>query len=262
MYTLERYGEPIFPLPRKVVKRGVMEELSLELHPPRLRGFILSRDPAANENASDPPHELTLSIYDTVRTLCNSLKESFEPESKLPYRIWKVDDGELETSVFPISRITSECELLEETDKSLEDALIQSGDAFVVEFKVENDWDVTVTSSKALLEPPPLSQPGFFDQFFQHKLPVTPKRNEYPDDSQRKITIPSSIKPSPYRPMTRTSRAPEPGTIGLGNMSGLHILFIELGLIQQTQGQHMFHEFRSPVSCARTRARRIFFECV
>ncbi|KAF9245254.1 hypothetical protein BU15DRAFT_85597 [Melanogaster broomeanus] len=202
------YGLAIYPLPRTVIPRGQFGEPSLELRPPRLKVLTL-----VDSGPIGPPHGyVTLSIKDTVRALSRELVASVSPHSSIPYRIWKIQPGEFEGSQFPASKLAAHgAELLNINDKTLEDALIEFDDPFVVEFQQGGRWiadqsSTTAPESASASVPPPLfsSDNDFFSRLGKNSTTTT--------RTQPRQT------PSPAPTAGSSKAVHEPGTLGLGNM--------------------------------------------
>ncbi|CCM00357.1 uncharacterized protein FIBRA_02387 [Fibroporia radiculosa] len=227
------YGQPHQSLPRKVVARGVQAELSLELHPLKIRMHILSADTASQPET--PPRYATVSsvasVTDLVTTLATSMSDLAATSS---WRAWKLaDDSRPLDSLYCTSTQLKErgATLVDPSTRSVEDALIQSGDSFVYEEESLTSWVVDantvsaqpVAASASTSEPittnstPPKvfgSDGDFFSQM-QAKLTSPAKTS---------LAAPSALKPSvTIKPTSATSSrykasSLEPGTLGLGNM--------------------------------------------
>ncbi|KAH7927348.1 cysteine proteinase [Leucogyrophana mollusca] len=208
------YGQPLHPLPRKVISRGILQEPVLELRPPRLKALTL-KDVKADLPLGPPPVFVTVSTKDSVKRLCKDLAAAVAPRPNAPYRIWKIEPAEFDGSQYPASKlISSGGELLEESDKTLEESLIEPDDPFVVEFQENGEWVVDASkvirsnSTNVTGVPPPLfsSENDFFSRL-GHNLTSLP-------NSQ---VTPTSFKS--YGFSKASSKAvQEPGTLGLGNM--------------------------------------------
>jgi ubiquitin carboxyl-terminal hydrolase 4/11/15 len=201
-----------------VVERGALKQTSLELRPPRLKALRLGQDANSKEMCFS---YLTLSSGDTIKALCAKLVEAVapDPEAKKSYRVWKIDNLEDDWAALEMTSSklqSSGGKLLEEFDKTLEEADVESNDAFVVEFKQPNGW--VVADSKPLPKPPitiagrpgvpaPLfkSNEGFFNRMGNNaSSSATSSFTKVSDDWKT--------------PMARKEKIVEPGTLGLGNM--------------------------------------------
>jgi len=85
---------------------------------------------------------VTVSITDTVRDLCSRLAAAVGSADKATpanaARIWKVEGREFNGSLYPSGRLHYDGpEILAPSDQTLEEAMIEPEDAFIVEF-VEN----------------------------------------------------------------------------------------------------------------------------
>ena len=227
-----RYGPPKFPLPRKVVERGIMKEPTLELRPPKFSVFLLS--PSSIPGQSTPPQEVTVSSTDTVTHAREAFAKAISTQkaAKGQYRVWRIPPQAKSTELlFPAERLrTSGATELGTSEATVEDEFVDSGEAFVVEFMDRNEWIVnpseftsqpngTLPQSTPPPPPPPTqpaplfnSSPDFFTQLQQKSPPAV------------STTAVSPFKPgavtSINKPSTsaRARTAQEPGTLGLGNM--------------------------------------------
>jgi ubiquitin carboxyl-terminal hydrolase 4/11 len=157
----------------------------------------------------------TVSSQDTVSHLIQSLAKAITTEpTTVPYRVWKVEPvGDAFNRVeFPATELSSsEAKLLDQSTQTVEDALLVSGDAFVVEFQEDNKWLVDAANLPVdrpiAPAPGPLfsSGTGFFDKIESSSV-FRPKDNNYRMDFSNSFTS------------TRLERKVEPGTLGLGNM--------------------------------------------
>ncbi|THV05573.1 UCH-domain-containing protein [Dendrothele bispora CBS 962.96] len=186
------YGEPPDPIPRQTIARGVQKnQVQLELYPPRFRVTRLS-----NQD-TEPPKTISLSTHDSVKTLSERLATAVNPSSSTPpppYRIWKVAEDD-----FSLARLDKdEKNILQSSDVTLEEAGIQSHDAFAVEFKSEDDkWLVDLAASA----PAPLFKSN--ESFFNRMSSFTSKSSSSLATTTATLTAKKLVKP---------------GTLGLGNM--------------------------------------------
>ncbi|EIW79313.1 cysteine proteinase [Coniophora puteana RWD-64-598 SS2] len=218
------YGQPVHPLPRKVIARGVLQEPTLELRPPRLKALIL-KNLESGDVAGPPPCYVTLSTKDSLKRLCRELITAVSPQVNAPYRVWKVDPAELSGSQIPVSKFSSyNPKLLEESDRSLEDSLIEPDDPFVVEFQENGAWlvDATQVTSSAADMPPPLfsSENDFFSRLGNRSSSSFGAGTQSTLLSSTKTFTPAKPSASTSTGFTRSLNKPiqMPGTLGLGNM--------------------------------------------
>ena len=214
-----------------MIARGILQEPSLELHPPRLKAFVLSKDFNLEVATGPPPRYVCLSCKDSVKTLCKSLADVFTTKSHLPYRVWKVEGGVFDGSEYPPSKLLpGGASALEENDTTLEDALIESEDSFVVEFKEGATWiiDIPQPSRSIILPsdiPPPLFSSGndFFSRLANNSSSSS-MRTSTTDTVLPKQTPSSStlLRPSVsisgFGSSNNRMNSQVPGTLGLGNM--------------------------------------------
>ncbi|KIJ65708.1 hypothetical protein HYDPIDRAFT_110858 [Hydnomerulius pinastri MD-312] len=226
------YGLATYPLPRSVIARGQFGEPSLELRPPRLKVLTLVDSKA--DGPIGPPHGyVTLSTKDTVKALSRELVASLSARSNIPYKIWKIHPGDYEGSQLPAPKLaTLEPELLEIDDRTLEDALIEFDDPFVVEFQNGGKW-ISDQPSSAISEPPTAVPPPLFssgEDFFsrlgnnsalvhstQQRRTPSPAPASGSGSSSAKAKD-SSVTPFKSFGFPKNKTALEPGTLGLGNM--------------------------------------------
>ncbi len=201
-------------------------EVALELQPPRLRVLRLAQTEVLPDLDAPSHPYVTLSTQDTIKTLCERLAIVVAPESPVPlpeYRVWKVEPSgddfnhpEYPLSEFNLNRGTR----VLPTEETLGDELIDTDDAFVVEFKRENGWlsDTPLKSNTTTVafepEPKPLfnSNDSFFNRMGNnHNMTVTTTKTRATVDDYYVSSLPS-------KPNGRVHRTVEPGTLGLGNM--------------------------------------------
>ncbi|KAG9312963.1 cysteine proteinase [Chiua virens] len=209
------YGPAIHPLPRSVIARGHLGEPSLELRPPRLK--VLTLVDSRSDGPDGPPHNyVILSTKDTVRKLSQELLTSVSPRTDVTYRIWKIQPGEYPGSLFPASKLAAQgAELLEINDKTLEDALIEFDDPFVVEFLQDGKWlsdqmsTAPAPAASTPYVPPPLFGTG--EDFFTRPFTRT---------SAGSSTKAHDSQVAPFKSFgfSKNRLLQEPGTLGLGNM--------------------------------------------
>lgn len=222
MHLLDRYGTPVHPLPRLVIARGASKLPALELRPLRLRVFRVVKSMSGVPHTSHP--FLTISAGETLSKLCAELAKlsSEDGEPCTPYRIWKAGEGfEDERGIEVAASKVPSCDakIVEEGDKTLEEAGVESDDAFIVEFKQPEGWIVevpkSVQKSAAIEGPRPLfnSNEGFFNKMSTNFTPSTSVNLYGGLGSSSKL--PSTSLALTNKPIGKTL---EPGTLGLGNM--------------------------------------------
>ncbi|KAJ7464605.1 hypothetical protein FB451DRAFT_1094421 [Mycena latifolia] len=221
------YGEPKFPLPRSVILRGEQKEPTVELYPLRLTVMRMTRNRSTDE--TDPP-SITISCMESVLSLTDVLAKKMRPVGVAesgPFRVWKVNTpppAGFSSEEFSVEDMTTaQCEIVDGTSKSLEEAGFMHGDNFIVEFK-ETLAGWLVESPVELL--PPL----------ETAASIVPDAPLFPSDqgffarlgNQRPSSQRSSSPRNTSSPFTSFTRGPltgsssnktlEPGTLGLGNM--------------------------------------------
>jgi ubiquitin carboxyl-terminal hydrolase 4/11 len=200
-------------LPRRAIARGRNQEISVELHPPRLRVIRLtSRPPSLDwklkswEPVSHPI--LDVSTQTTIHEMCREFATATASGQTPvgPYRVWKVKT-EFDYPELPYEIMKKgEPKLIESSDKTIEEEGIQDEDSFTVEFKEGDDWIVDTND----FEPPPLfGGASFFDKFGSSSSSVTSVKPAA-QGTGRKINNLFGNKDK--------EKALEPGILGLGNM--------------------------------------------
>lgn len=207
-----------------------MNEPSVESMPPRLKVYILVSDdvPATSQE----PVIVTMSLKDTVQKLVSSFTRAVRTsDTERPTRIWRLDDSDYPTLEFPVSKLKEGGNLLDvDGRQALDEAMIDSGDAFAVEFQTEQGWLVSDTESQTLVSGASTPQSSasaapattklfgtgasFFDQL---QAKSSPSGSELVKSGSTILKPPASIKSSFT---TRASKSPQidPGTLGLINM--------------------------------------------
>jgi len=210
----------------------------LELRPPSLKVLVL-KDLGADGEITGLSHPyVTVSIRDTMKTLCKALVSAVTPRINIPYRIWKIECGDFPGSQFPTSKLASSgAELVEETDKTVEENMIQPDDPFVVEFQENGSWIVDASQivpppppsihAPPPGVPPPLFGPGsdFFANLNNNRTSFSSIQSPSPlQHSSSSKANESSVVPFKSG-FSKTGRktVQEPGTLGLGNMYALKL---------------------------------------
>ena len=256
-----------------MIARGQHGEPSLELRPPRLKALVLVD--SQSDAPMGPPHSyVTLSTKDTVSALSKELVASVSARSNAPHRIWKIQPGEYPGSQFPASKLAAHAaELLEINDKTIEDALIEFDDPFVVEFQQDGKWladqTPTVPASTVPSVPPPLfsSENDFFSRLGKASATtsvsqVQPRQVPSPAPSAASSAKAQDSQLAPFKSFgfSKNRVSQEPGTLGLGNMYACPIiLFPDLTLVHR--GNTCF--MNSALQClAHTKELTDYFLCM
>ncbi|KDQ61690.1 hypothetical protein JAAARDRAFT_123860 [Jaapia argillacea MUCL 33604] len=240
------YGPPKFPLPRQVILRGYHKEPYLELHPLHLRVLLIIEGHLDSEQvyADSEPTYITISESATVIALRQELAKSVATGHRIshPFRTWRWVDGspagdEDDGSIMTVDEFDShQMQLLEPSEITAAEALVQSGDVFLVEFREEGEWLIdennhgpqstrATAAAKANSNPimnalsggqssnlpqPIFGQNGdFFSSFGQLGRPFTIPASS---GSNEITQLPRLVASTSYK------SSQEPGTLGLGNM--------------------------------------------
>lgn len=225
-----RYGEPIHPLPRRVIERGTLKQVSIELRPPSFKALRLE---ASASNLPRPYPSITVSLGETVKYLNAQLATAVTPvpEAQLPaYRVWKINPYDEWNSIEISSSMlkSSYGIIFNDSEKTLEEEGLQSDDCFVVEFKQGESWienldpvipspPSTVAGRPTLAAPLFNSSEGFFNRM---NINRTNKSNTTASTSVTKIDDRSDSL-LPYwktQASQKVIKAIDPGILGLGNM--------------------------------------------
>jgi ubiquitin carboxyl-terminal hydrolase 4/11 len=224
--SIRRYGEPEHTLLRQVIPRGISKEPAIELFPPCFRVYRLVDDSFAFVSLDSPDLYVKSSEAQLVKDLLPIAALTADPSTSAGYRVWKVQLPKPEGgSEFPKRKFVElGAELVEPSDKTLSDSLIDSEHSFVVEFNKYGSWIVDVPPAKALhgngadassssthFAPPPLFGQGDFFGRMEQSRPPSLNSNGVPSSS-------ALLKPATFTPNIRKKPAQTPGTLGLGNM--------------------------------------------
>ncbi|KAJ7108872.1 hypothetical protein C8R43DRAFT_1243488 [Mycena crocata] len=216
------YGAPKYPLPRKVILRGEQKEPTVELYPLRMSVMRMARTRSVEE--TDSPASITISCSETVSLLTTVLANRIRPlgvPDTTPWRVWKANappsEGFSSEDFLVDDFSTYECENVDGSAQTLEEAGFMQGDNFVVEFKAPlTGWLVETAD----LQPPPLetaptlvpdaplfpSNEGFFARMGGTQRSASPKTSSPFGTFNRGSAL------------TSLNKTLEPGTLGLGNM--------------------------------------------
>ncbi|KAF8637637.1 hypothetical protein AX17_002705 [Amanita inopinata Kibby_2008] len=217
------YGIPPHSLPRQIIARGALKQASLELHPPHFR--VARLDPEGERNSNvDQSSLVVISSGESVATLHAKLADAVVPNSpnRPVFRIWSLTSVE---GSFDLNQITAQsildakARLLESSTKTLEEADMESGDAFVVELMDEQQrWIMdryTVNPKSRDETPAPIfrSSEGFFNRMLLGTS--SDMRLNKAENSLKKAVAGTSRNLTSF---SSSLKMQIPGSLGLGNM--------------------------------------------
>lgn len=200
----------------------MVQEPTLELHPIRLKVHLLADVSVPNRIL--PVHQIEVSSAATLKELQRAIVDSLSDTAPADTesRIWKVADGtpvnnELKYSVDLLK--TWGATLIEPTDLTVEDEMIDTGDVFVVEYSSMGTWLIDPAEVSGEQGAQPSEPPALFNT-----------DNDFFSQVQKKSALPTVVAPSTaLKPSVTIKAGPsttvrykqpsiEPGTLGLGNM--------------------------------------------
>lgn len=253
-------------LPRKVIGRGIKNEPTLELRPPRLRVYQLKTTPS-DDDANSVPKYISISRQAVLKDVFTLLFEAFNLRHDTNSRIWRITTPDVDGQYFPSSNLAkNEANLLPLLDdasssrKTVEQLMLEESDGLVLELVGDDTQsDQTMRFRGSVSDEPVFnSNAGFFSKPFSSL--TKSKGNETSTLST------SSQALLPYRSDNYGGRKDYivPGTIGFSNMgntcfmnSALQCLahtpeLVEYFLCESAIGSHIHsHSFRHSRSIQR-----------
>ena len=158
-------------------------------------------------------HRITISATATVKDLHKAIHSLFDvPDTQ--FRVWSVNEVPENVS-YEVSKMKDDNpnpKLWNETDDLLENECVESGDCFAVEFQKDGQWP----SDRAPQNHTPAPLFGSGSDFFGKMQ--TRSFGSRTDDAKPAAATSSKISLWKSSTPTSSKRAPEPGTLGLGNM--------------------------------------------
>lgn len=288
---------------RKVILRGILKEPVLELHPPSLQ--VMQMIPSEARTLADASiTKVSLSAMDKLETMYGKFVSALELNAPAKYRVWKVDGLDLDGIKYPSGKLLAEGGVLmplpsdnAQMSKTLEEAIVQSEESFVVEVAVGEKWIVDAASVKVnpdiytgttptdpdttSKEAGPLFKPGsgFFSKM-QSSMTGTNKADADSSTKNQGIIdglFDVAVSKGLFFPLGASSKfsgtgktkaekekgpTMQPGLLGLSNMC-VHVLCrIHHILTKYLQGKHLLHEFCASMFGTYRVPRRIFPEYV
>jgi len=187
-----------------------MQQPTIEMHPLILKVTRIA-DPSPPV-AGPFVHRITISATATVKELHKELHALFNVPGA-PFRVWSVNEVS-QDAPYQVSKMKEDNpnpKLWGETDDLLESECVESGGCFAVEFQKDGQWPSDGAPQNHT--PAPLFGSGsdFFGKMQTRGL-GSKTDDANPAATSSKISLWKSSTP------TSSKRAPEPGTLGLGNM--------------------------------------------
>lgn len=221
-----RYGSPPVPLPRKTIGRGINKNIiSIELFPPKFHIYRLTKDEADATSSLLEPATVALSAHDMLQDLCTASIEAVRTETttNLSARVWHLTDPNFNHSTrdLPVPKLTGAQILKSDTSSTLEEATLESGDSFVVEFQdpVTHEW-LLKKEADAPAEPLFKSNDGFFNRMSTSTSSLFSGSNSTAEpNGNAKAAVDKKLSVIAKKEKVKEKeRWNEPGTLGLGNM--------------------------------------------
>ncbi|KAL5531349.1 hypothetical protein ACEPAG_4226 [Sanghuangporus baumii] len=228
---IQWYGSTPDVIPRQVITRGFNHEATLELRPPYLRIFRLIRDSSSIKDS--PIYHLTISSQARLSDLYAKLLDTFDVPRQSRFRTWVLENADVDGAYISAPKLLKllkdEGRLLpsdeRSTSKTVDESLIQSNDALVVELPDNETWPVdemsihraSSSSVDATNSPDPIFSSG--SDFFS-KLSTSSDKTTAPQSSQ---LVPSGPSLPAQASSSHGKGKPDrkgivPGTIGFSNM--------------------------------------------
>lgn len=252
--STRRYGQPVCPTPRKVIARGISQVKALELFPRRLFAHILLANNDTGGITPNAPAEVTVSVTDKLSDVRQALYKAVFPDAKdAEYRIWELpgklpEARHISLKDFEERQATAE---LENSDQIVDGSLVEDLCGFVVEVRSDGKWIVPerAEGSNSSQQTQPAEDAS---------KPLFSKGQDFFSVLASKPATRSDVsKPTPAPPSRDPRPAPKvcnllPGTLGLGNMYVLLLLYPSL---RSTilKGKYVFHELCYPMPGAHSR---------
>lgn len=242
---VNRYGTPTHILPRKIISEGLHATKRAEVYPLKIFVFRMSAMTPASSNKTTPVVEISKAA--TVEQLISQVVE-ISTLDRSDLRYWQVigtvlEERPLEGVFYPSDRInqdsTQPFPSAEHVGKRLDEALVESGDAIIYEYRSQGTWTVdmaTLDVSKGAIRTAPTvapKAPVFFSEEFKAKYsstthnaikPISPNSAGFTPSSSQSTALTSfqggssSTGFSSGRVTAYSTPSRSPGTVGLNNL--------------------------------------------
>lgn len=151
---VEWYGPPNLTIPRKIITEGIHHVKRVEVYPYKLSVFRMSKLTPPSSHAVTPTIEISRAAK--VKELIDQVVQ-ISALDKDDLRFWLIMGTVLETkpldgTFYPSDRLQADeaqpFPPAESLDKRLDEALVESGDAIVYEYRIQGTWTVDIDSLK------------------------------------------------------------------------------------------------------------------
>jgi hypothetical protein len=201
--------------------------------------LVAADDPATQHVKHTPLCKVTLSSTDSLGHMLSTVINAFyhsSPSTSVISRLWSVPAPrtDLVESGYTTSRLLQVGGLqIEPSSKSLDEALVQADDLFVLEVQEDGQWLVdaslvptiepgtTENEGVKLEQPSPLfrSEDSFFNRVQRQLSENVATSSSAKGTKLQPTSVKSVVKPAGNTaPPGRASKTKMPGTMGLGNL--------------------------------------------
>ena len=188
-----------------------MQQPTIEMHPLILK--VVRVADSSFPTTGPFVRRITISAAATVKELHKAIHTLFNVQDT-PFRVWSVSEVPEDASygVSKLKEDNSNPKLWSETDDLLEHEYVGNGDCFAVEFQKGGQWPSDTVPQNHTPAPLFGTESDFFGKMQTRTL------GSKTDDAKPATATSSKISLWKSSTPTSSKRAPEPGTLGLGNM--------------------------------------------